>query len=90
MLDWYSLRQRVVVTDESKNVVKGEITIGDREETWHFTPNEPWLTGDYFLFVNARLEDPAGNNLNGLFDHQVGSLKFDREGETISTKFRVQ
>ncbi len=32
---------------------------------------------------------PSGNNLNGLFDHKVGSLKNDKEGETVTIPLQV-
>jgi hypothetical protein len=83
IIDQLSLRHRIAVVADHKEVIKGEITLIENEKEWHFKPNQPWQQGEYFIYVNARLEDPAGNNLNGLFDHKIGSLKYEKEGENI-------
>ena len=89
MLDWLSLQQRLMLTDASQQPVEGEVVIRDAEKEWYFKPTEPWSDQPYTLFIHGRLEDPSGNNLNGLFDHEMGSLKNTREGviETITLRF---
>ncbi|MEO0901846.1 MAG: hypothetical protein AAFY00_07395, partial [Bacteroidota bacterium] len=84
-LDYNSLKQRILLTDSNKNIVEGLVKIRKQETEWHFSPKEPWQCGNYVLHVNSRLEDPSGNNLNGLFDHKIGTLKNEKEGiiETI-------
>lgn len=89
IIDQLSLHQRIAVVTSRKDVVEGKITLAENEKEWNFKPNQPWQQGDYFVYVNARLEDPAGNNLNGLFDHNVGSLKYEKEGENIRIPFYV-
>ncbi|MEM8565424.1 MAG: hypothetical protein AAGF85_03125 [Bacteroidota bacterium] len=86
MLDQHSLLQRLQLTNTSNVPIKGEINIVNQEKEWRLMANAPWLAGDYILYVHGRLEDPAGNNLNGLFDHKIGSLKNAQEGliETIN------
>jgi hypothetical protein len=83
IIDQLSLHQRIAVVTSRKDVVEGKITLGENEREWNFNPSQPWQQGEYFVYVNARLEDPAGNNLNGLFDHKIGSLKYEKEGENI-------
>ncbi|MEM0934178.1 MAG: hypothetical protein AAGJ12_17020 [Bacteroidota bacterium] len=85
MLDYHSLKQRLILTDSENKAVKGLIAIKNQETEWHFSPKEPWQCGNYILHVNSRLEDPSGNNINGLFDHKIGALKYEKEGvvETI-------
>ncbi|MDT0607725.1 hypothetical protein [Croceitalea rosinachiae] len=90
MLDYFSLEQRLVVTDAEKNVIKGDVSIGKHEKSWLFTPDSFWREGEYFLFINTRLEDPSGNNLNGLFDHKIGALKYEKEGTTLSIPFQIK
>ncbi|MEL6866730.1 MAG: hypothetical protein AAFP19_20070 [Bacteroidota bacterium] len=80
MLDQLSLLQRLQLTDQNKQPIPGKVEIKKQETLWQFTPSSEWQAGDYVLYVHARLEDPCGNNLNGLFDHKVGSLKNEREG----------
>ena len=89
ILDQHSLYHRLTVTTSSGKALSGEIQLGDQEKAWRFTPDQSWLHGNYVLHINARLEDPAGNNLNGLFDHRAGSRKYAREGEMLSIQFKV-
>ncbi len=87
MLDQFSLLQRIVVTDVDTIKVAGNKRLGTNEKAWIFTPLQAWGPGLYHICINTRLEDPAGNNLNGLFDHKAGSLKYRKEGETIFRSF---
>jgi len=89
-LDRMSLLNRIKVQDKNKQEVSGEISVGNKEMKWQFTPNNIWKKGSYSLLINSRLEDPSGNNLNGLFDHKVGSLKNKQEGNIISHSFKIQ
>ena len=88
MLDRLSLLQRLQLTDKNNEPINGKVEIVEQEREWHFIPTEKWLSGDYILYVHGRLEDPSGNNLNGLFDHKIGSLKNEQEGfiEPINLK----
>ncbi|MEM9887892.1 MAG: hypothetical protein AAF849_18500 [Bacteroidota bacterium] len=80
MLDRLSLRQRLKLTDEHNRPVGGKVEITKQETAWRFIPTKKWSVGSYVLYVHGRLEDPCGNNLNGLFDHEIGSLKNKQEG----------
>ncbi|MEM1321593.1 MAG: hypothetical protein AAGG75_15150 [Bacteroidota bacterium] len=80
MLDHLSLEQRLQLTDQNNQPIVGQVAIVNHETEWRFLPTEKWSSGDYILYVHGRLEDPCGNNLNGLFDHKMGSLKNEREG----------
>ncbi|MEO1653963.1 MAG: hypothetical protein AAFU64_10485, partial [Bacteroidota bacterium] len=89
MLDYNSLNSRLMITDQQNNPIPGTIRIEHEETQWKFEPIAPWKNGAYTLHVNSRLEDPAGNNLNGLFDHQIGQLKHKKEGEIESITFKI-
>ncbi|MGD1848822.1 MAG: hypothetical protein ACFB10_25810 [Salibacteraceae bacterium] len=84
MLDRLSMVQRLQLANENKQAIPGRVVITENETTWCFIPNQDWVPGDYTLYVHGRLEDPAGNNLDGLFDHPPGTLKNKVEG-TITT-----
>lgn len=84
MLDRLSLFYRLRLLAPDKTIVDGNIDIQHQETQWVFTPKQAWQQGTYTLQVNSRLEDPAGNNLNGLFDHAIGGLKDDYEGKIIN------
>ena len=90
MLDFNSLQRRLVITDHNNLPIKGTVSIEKQETEWVFLPEERWQLGKYTLYVNARLEDPSGNNLNGLFDHEIGSLKYEREGEILQLPFVIK
>ncbi len=82
-LDAFSLRQRLVLTDAEQQPVEGVLRLGPEVKAWYFRPLRPWGAGHYSLYINTRLEDPAGNNINGRFDHEVGSLRWEEEGRVI-------
>lgn len=84
MLDRLSLFQRLQLTDENSQPIIGKVEIAKQETEWRFVPTKNWQAGDYILYVHGRLEDPCGNNLNGLFDHKIGMLKNEQE-EKIET-----
>ncbi len=90
MLDHFSLQQRVVLVNENGKRVPGEVRIGEQEKSWQLFPDAPWPAGNYTLYVHARLEDPAGNNLNGLFDHKVGSLKYPTENHVVKIPIAIE
>ena len=89
MVDRLSLMSRLKLTMENNTSVPGEVTVNKDETAWMFIPEAPWKKGTYVLHVNARLEDPAGNNLNGLFDHEAGSLLYEEEGVRIPLPFAI-
>ncbi len=90
MLDYSSLLQRLIITNSEKEVIKGEVSILKNETVWLFQPYKNWEKGSYTIHINSRLEDPAGNNLNGLFDHKIGSLKNEYEGKIETISFTIE
>ncbi|MDQ3012104.1 MAG: Ig-like domain-containing protein, partial [Acidobacteriota bacterium] len=65
----HALAQRVIlVTDESGQHVKGNITLENQERRWTFAPDSAWPRGRYNLVIQATLEDLAGNNIGKPFD----------------------
>lgn len=89
IIDHASLLHRFVVVGPTNNALPGKVQITDQEREWQFHPGQKWRAGTYTLYVNARLADPAGNNLNGLFDHKAGSLKYEKEGEILKIPFLI-
>ncbi|MEN1784769.1 MAG: hypothetical protein AAGF77_06465 [Bacteroidota bacterium] len=88
-IDRMSLYHSLTIADSDETVIKGSIEIGAKEKEWKFTPIEKWKKGSYKIHVNTRFADPSGNNLNGLFDHKIGSLKYEKEGERIEIPFSL-
>ncbi|MEO0528826.1 MAG: hypothetical protein AAFZ89_16455 [Bacteroidota bacterium] len=90
VLDYNSLKQRLIITDHENTPVEGFVSIKNQETQWSFQPKRLWKAGNYILHVNTRLEDPSGNNLNGLFDHKIGSLKYKKEGVIEKIPFTIK
>ena len=89
MLDRYSLLRRFSIKTPDGKPLPGTITVENNETLWKFTPNTHWHPGSHTLLINSRLEDPSGNNLNGLFDHAIGSLLNKEEGKIVEMVFQV-
>ena len=49
----------------------GTFKVGKGDQSIEFVPETPWVTGNYPVRVESRLEDLAGNNLNRPFDRDV-------------------
>ncbi len=79
----HSLLQRVVqVLGPTGQRIAGTIATGDSEACWQFTPDEPWLAGDYQLTADTRLEDLAGNAIGRPFEVD----EFTRVDETVEVQ----
>ncbi len=79
ILDRLSLLQRLQLTAKNNEPISGKVTISKQETKWLFVPTKKWSADDYVLYIHGRLEDPCGNNLNGLFDHKIGNMKNEQE-----------
>ena len=90
ILDYNSLKQRLIITDNENHPIEGVVSIKKQETQWSFQPKYHWKPGEYMLCVNTRLEDPSGNNLNGLFDHKIGSLRYKQEGVVERIRFTLK
>ena len=90
ILDQMSLKQRITIATEAETLIEGNRELGPHEKAYHFIPTQVWQPGKYFIVVHSRLADPAGNNLNGLFDHPTGSLRFETEEEVLKIPFRLR
>ena len=90
MADWMSLLHKVRITNEREENIDGTVEIRNAEKEWVFVPIKKWQQGKYSIFASARFADPAGNNLNGLFDHDVGSLRFESEDQIIKRTFEIK
>lgn len=89
-VDKMSLLIRIQIYNDKDQMVQGKIHLKNQEKTWEFVPENDWNKGKYLAKINSRLADPSGNNLNGLFDHTIGSLKNQREGEIVEIAFQIE
>ena len=77
----YVLLQRMIGIFNDRGEIPGQITIGENETQWRFTPNKPWQSGDYRVTADNTLEDISGNHLDRPFDVDV----FETVTKRIST-----
>lgn len=71
-MDHLLLIRTFVLKNSNNEMITGKINIGKAEKSWHFSPDKPWQSDQYRIEVESRLEDLAGNNLNRLFDQEIG------------------
>jgi hypothetical protein len=85
-IDHINAQNYITVINNKGKLIQGQIQLKEQETKWLFIPNKRWEKAPYFIQINSRIEDLAGNNLNGSFDHLTGSLKNQQEGkpETIT------
>ncbi|MES3017759.1 MAG: Ig-like domain-containing protein [Bacteroidota bacterium] len=70
-LDHSLLSNTITVIRRDGEKVKGKIVVKDKEDSLLFNPDVKWAAGIYYLKVDSKLEDLAGNNLNRLFDRDL-------------------
>lgn len=85
-LDHVSSANYISIMNANGDEVSGEVFLNDGSK-FQFIPSENWQDSEYIILINSRIEDLAGNNLNGLFDHEPGSLKSLSEGELLTIRF---
>ena len=81
-MDYLVAKNAIHILDKNKKEVAGTYDIQYGETELAFTPDSTWVKGDYYLQVEERLEDLAGNNLDHLFDNDIThntKKKSDRE-----------
>lgn len=88
-IDHINANNYITVTNDKEKLIQGQIQLKEQETQWFFIPNKKWKRGTYFIRINSRIEDLAGNNLNGSFDHLSGSLKNKQEGKTEIITFNI-
>ncbi len=74
-LDHFLLLETVQVVTKQGNIIKGRFITEKNDSQLHFIPASNWQAGAYQLFIDAKLEDLAGNNLNKPFDRDVTKTK---------------
>ncbi|PHS68357.1 MAG: hypothetical protein COB12_00445 [Flavobacterium sp.] len=79
-VDHVSVHQFIQIITTANLVVIGNVELKENESVMFFYPKEKWKKGAYQIAINSRFEDIVGNNLNGLFDHKMGTLKNEKEG----------
>ena len=84
-MDYALLKRLIKIVGPYGTKIKGIVTIGSDEASWHFTPGSPWKQEKYEVKINTWLEDLAGNNLTRLFDLDLTKTRHDYQdyGEEV-------
>lgn len=85
-IDQHSLRSFLFVCDAAGNQIKGKATPGKDQKTWEFVPTAAWQSEDYYVLVDGRLEDLAGNTPARPFDLDLTTAP--QKSQDLSLKFR--
>ncbi|PHS20160.1 MAG: hypothetical protein COA86_02395 [Kangiella sp.] len=88
-VDHVSAQHFILIVDHSGKEIEGSIDLQPNETGLVFEPTLPWVKGQYRILINHRFEDIVANNINGAFDHKVGSLMSLNEGEVSSIEFHI-
>lgn len=88
-LDYFLLLETIEVADEKGDLIKGNISLINKEKGLEFTPKILWAPGRYRLKIASYLEDLAGNNLNKPFDRDI-KLQQKKEGDLFEKEFVIQ
>lgn len=80
------------VVDPKGDLVPGEAFVSDGETRWMFVPDDVWKAARFDLRVDIRLEDRAGNRLDGLFDQVIeGQESGQKRSEPfVSVPFEIE
>jgi hypothetical protein len=89
-LDSAMLLRVIAIHDSAGHTVPGEVAIDGHETLWKFTPERPWLAGQYHVKIDKDLEDLTGNSVGRPFEVDVFE-KVERKpvADTVSLPFRI-
>lgn len=71
-MDAFLAKETMRVQDSKGAEVRGDFQLENNASVLVFVPTKQWSSGNYELLIQSRLEDLAGNNLNRLFDTDLG------------------
>jgi hypothetical protein len=89
-LDYVLLEEAIDIYNEDDKIVRGEWNITEDETMLSFNPAEKWFSGSYYVSIETRLEDLAGNNPNRLFDRDITKSKATPEKEQDEIPFVIK
>jgi hypothetical protein len=78
----------ITINSRSGNVTGRVQMVGDT--SWKFSPDHPWIEGDYAITISPVLEDVAGNNLNNVFDLDLSKQSRIRSLEQVELPLTIR
>ena len=85
-MDYATALHAFRVTTKKGEHIPGSIEVVEKEHLLLFIPINDWYKDTYNIYINSKLEDLAGNNLNRLFDRDLSKnadAPSDRESYLI-------
>lgn len=68
----HALATRLITVEHPQGkAIAGSAGLTDFERTWQFRPHQAWEEGTYYVRIDNKLEDLAGNNLRRPFDRDL-------------------
>ena len=89
-LDYVLLKEAIFVYDRNENRMGGDISVDAEETTLEFTPAKEWISGEYSIQVQSRLEDLAGNNLNRSFENDITVKRPEKQKDIFEKIFAIR
>ena len=89
-LDHALLGRCLRVVDATDAPVAGTVSIADDEQTWRFTPGQPWTAAGYRVLADAILEDLAGNSLARPFEVDLQAAPPKQTPRVVAVSFECR
>jgi hypothetical protein len=88
----HALALRMIrVIDAAGRTVEGTNVLSNHEQSWIFTPRQPWTAGRCQLGIKSAIEDLAGNNIGKPFDVDLfDTVQSQFREETVKLSFEVR
>jgi hypothetical protein len=89
-LDAVLLWEVIQILGPNGNLIQGEFALEAEESRYIFTPVTLWVSGNYMLQCESKVEDLAGNNLNRPFDRDIVRDSVIATREAYTRQFRAK
>ncbi len=89
-LDYSLANDAIYLLDSDGAIIRGIVLLTNEERTWQFIPDKVWAKGNYFVEIETRIEDLAGNNMNRPFDRNISTTKEGPDVRIVERKISIQ
>lgn len=89
-MDHVLLEKALRFRDGNRRQITGQLLVNEEGNSARFIPDLSWQRGKYIIEIDAGLEDLAGNNLNRLFDEDLGKKIQKQEKKVFELEFVVK
>ncbi|WP_336517819.1 Ig-like domain-containing protein [Pollutibacter soli] len=89
-MDHVVLEKALRFKDGNRSYIHGKLLVDEKGNAARFIPELSWQKGKYIIEIEGGLEDLAGNNLNRLFDEDLGKKIPKEDKEFFELEFVVK